>query len=160
VAHLSVVPDVEGAWPELKDKTILHVQDFAIGGLAGGMVSGKPSVSIKFDLPNGQVVFAETSLALLEAAVAAIRARHLTTMPMGWNYPEERKRTAELVVHDLHRWAGIPPGRAYDAEGLLGAYRLALDAVLLLKAKCEAAGERLGGAGVRTVPVEERGGEE
>lgn len=155
MAHLSVSPDAEGAWPELADKTILHVQSFAIGGLAGGMASGKPSVSIKFDLPNGQVVFAETSLALMDTAVAAIHARHFVPQT-DWSDPEKRKRIAELAVHDLHRWASIPPGKTYELEGLLGAYRLALDTVLLLRAKCEAAGERLGGAGVRTIPPEER----
>lgn len=72
MAHLQVVLDIEGKWPDLADKTLLHVQDFAVGGLAGGMESGKPSVAIRIDLPTGQVVFAETSLALFLTAADAL----------------------------------------------------------------------------------------
>lgn len=53
-----------------------HVTETAtIGGLAGGMVGGKPSVGIHFMLPNGEGVLFETSLALFLTAADALRAR-------------------------------------------------------------------------------------
>lgn len=53
-----------------------HVKEPAtIGGLAGGMASGKPSVGIHFTLPNGEGVVFETSLALFLAAADALKAR-------------------------------------------------------------------------------------
>ena len=45
-----------------------------MGGLRGGMTSGKPSVAFCFTLPDGSVVLAETSLALLQAATVALTA--------------------------------------------------------------------------------------
>ena len=46
-----------------------------ISGLDGGMVSGKPSIVIRLDLPDGKVVVAETSWALFDAAHSALRGR-------------------------------------------------------------------------------------
>jgi hypothetical protein len=39
------------------------------------MSSGKPSVSIMFELPDGKIVFAETSLALFLAAAQTFAAK-------------------------------------------------------------------------------------
>jgi hypothetical protein len=83
MAHISISPDAEGAWPEFRNKSILHVQDFKIGGLRGGMQSGKASVAIMFELPTGQVVFAETSLALFLTAADALKAK--------WGDPRQSK---------------------------------------------------------------------
>ena len=66
----------DNAWPDLADKMVHHVTDsMQIARLPGGMKSGKTSVALRIDLPNGQVVVAETSLALLSNAVHAIEAR-------------------------------------------------------------------------------------
>lgn len=46
-------------------------KDISVGLLQAGMQSGKPSISILFELPDGSVVFAETSLALFLAAARA-----------------------------------------------------------------------------------------
>jgi chloramphenicol 3-O-phosphotransferase len=43
--------------------------------LNGGMESGKHSVSLYIEMPDGSSVFAETSLALFEQAAAAFRGR-------------------------------------------------------------------------------------
>jgi hypothetical protein len=47
-----------------------------VAAIEGGMLSGATSVMFRIDLPDGRVVLAETSLALLEMAVQAMRARY------------------------------------------------------------------------------------
>jgi hypothetical protein len=54
-----------------------HVTEPAtIAALPRGMASGKPSVAIHFELPNGEGVVFETSLQLLLSAADALKARH------------------------------------------------------------------------------------
>lgn len=50
--------------------------EIEIGGLDGGMSSGKPSVAFCFGLPSGEVVLAETSMALFLTAADALKARY------------------------------------------------------------------------------------
>ncbi len=70
----------DGAWPDLLDKTVHHLGNDAppiqVSALADGMASGAPSVAIRIDLPNGEVVLAETSLALFLMAADALRVRY------------------------------------------------------------------------------------
>lgn len=68
----------DGAWPDLEAKPDrVHWQHgFSMCGLTAGMESGRPSVAIRIDLPDGRVVVAECSLGLLEMAVRALRAAH------------------------------------------------------------------------------------
>jgi hypothetical protein len=81
---LRIIPDAEQAsWPELHaaraSGRLVHLSDdadIAVAGLAHGMQSGDPSVSFTFALPDGRVVFAETSLRLLLTAADALKARH------------------------------------------------------------------------------------
>ena len=40
------------------------------------MTSGNPSVAIRVDLPDGRIVFVETSVKLFLAAAALIRAKY------------------------------------------------------------------------------------
>jgi hypothetical protein len=71
--------DGDNAWPDLRDKPIIHVLPDTVWRIAVipyGMVSGKVSVALRLDLPDGQVIIAETSLALLSAAVRSIWARY------------------------------------------------------------------------------------
>lgn len=72
----------DGQWPELLDKMkegkVIHVAEngvIGVGGLAGGMTSGKPSVVLVIHLPDGRSVMAETSLRLFLMAADALRAR-------------------------------------------------------------------------------------
>ena len=61
------------------DPRLIHLGEDAhmeIGALAHGMASGAPSAAFCFALPNGQVVFAETSMRLLLSAVDALKARY------------------------------------------------------------------------------------
>jgi hypothetical protein len=74
--------DGDGAWEDLADRPkdqLIHLPAEAPIGMAvldSGMISGKPSVALRFALPDGRVVIAETSLALLSASVRAIWARY------------------------------------------------------------------------------------
>lgn len=72
--------NADNAWPELKDKSIIHLANDAppiqIGVLDRGMSSGRPSVAIRIDLPDGRYVIAETSARLFVGAARAIHARH------------------------------------------------------------------------------------
>ena len=73
----------EPIWPDLAEKweqgDVYHLGAGAppiqVSGLEGGMKSGKPSVVIRLDLPDGKAVVAETSWVALHAACAALRGR-------------------------------------------------------------------------------------
>ena len=71
VVHL----DGDNCWPDLKDKVgtpdYIFTKIVSIARLPAGMQSGLSSVSVRIDLPDGKVVVAETSLALLRNAVLA-----------------------------------------------------------------------------------------
>lgn len=77
---LTIVMDGDKAWPDLRDKKILHLGNDApplqVAVLAGGMASGKPSVTLRVDLPDGRTVLAETSARLFVSAARAITARY------------------------------------------------------------------------------------
>ena len=68
----------DGAWPELagRDGVVVVREPIQIVTLDGGMASGKPSVMIRLDLPDGRLVLAETSVALFQMAAAAMTGRY------------------------------------------------------------------------------------
>jgi hypothetical protein len=65
----------DGAAEEFQDREIVQGRIAKVVGLDDGMVSGKPSVGFFIEMPDGRLVFAETSYALFEAAAAAMRGR-------------------------------------------------------------------------------------
>ena len=70
---------VEPFWPELQDLPegqIIHsTESISAGVLIGGMESGETSIALRIDLPNGQILIQETSLALLDGLVKAAKGR-------------------------------------------------------------------------------------
>lgn len=76
--------DDDGSFPDLVENRdtdqIIHLGNDAppmhLTVLPGGMASGKPSVMLLINLPDGRVVLAETSLALLQMAVRAFTAKY------------------------------------------------------------------------------------
>ena len=73
--------DGDGAFADLADRRdqIIELDEGSvmhIAGLAGGMASGRPSVMFRFDLPDGRVVIAQTSLALFQVAAAGLTGRY------------------------------------------------------------------------------------
>lgn len=68
--HVSVYCDGEGCWPDLvqRPEAVIEARLTSVARLPHGMASGKSSVTIRIDLPDGRVVLAQTSLAILDAA--------------------------------------------------------------------------------------------
>lgn len=64
----------DDCWPDLAEKGFIAGSFVAIARLSKGTVSGKSSVTVRIELPDGRTVLAETSLALLRQAVAAFNA--------------------------------------------------------------------------------------
>jgi len=78
---LKVIAEGDGVWPDLANRMddVIHLKDddvIQVSGLSAGMTSGRPSVAFRFDLPDGQVVIAETSVRLFLAAAEILRARY------------------------------------------------------------------------------------
>ena len=67
------------AWADLAEREIIEVPEEAAIGvivLPGGMASGQHSVAFRFDLPDGRVAIAQTSLNLFQSAARATAARY------------------------------------------------------------------------------------
>jgi hypothetical protein len=77
---LDIRCDGEGCWPDLRDDPGVialmgpDAPPIGVALLPGGMTSGRPSVAIRIALPDGRTVLTETSLALLDQAVAIFHA--------------------------------------------------------------------------------------
>lgn len=72
--------DQDGCWPDIGEKKkagLLKVSLAPLGMalLTEGMKSGRPSVLLRIDLPDGQLVYVQTSLRLLAAAVRTMEVR-------------------------------------------------------------------------------------
>lgn len=75
MTELPIIFD-EPAWPDVQGKFVLTSEDMAMAVLESGMASGRPSVAIRVNLQDGQVVIAQTSARLFAAAARAIMARY------------------------------------------------------------------------------------
>jgi len=76
MAELEISLDGLGAWPDLATRDVVHAHWTRLSALPGGMASGGLSIGIVVELPDGRLVFAETSWALLYVAARAIEARY------------------------------------------------------------------------------------
>ncbi|MGH6967771.1 MAG: hypothetical protein ACREEN_01525 [Stellaceae bacterium] len=83
--QMNVILNGDNCWPDLKDKKIIHLANDAppmqVALLDGGLQSGRPSVALRVDLPDGQVLVAETTARLFCAAARAIMAKYPTFSP-------------------------------------------------------------------------------
>lgn len=71
--------DGDGVWPDLHTRSVIriqHGQTLKVAVIAGGMSGGAPSVAVRIDLPDGQTVIADTSMALWLTAADAMKARY------------------------------------------------------------------------------------
>lgn len=83
MTHLGIDLELDtGQWGALYAGAIAHdlMPDALpvverVGCLPGGMTSGAPSFELAVRLPDGRVVFAETSWRMMRAAVRALEAR-------------------------------------------------------------------------------------
>jgi hypothetical protein len=75
---LRIEMDGDGVWPDLADKLdrVVRMETGRMTSLPDGMTSGKPSVMLRIDLPDGQIVLYEMSLRLFLTAADAFKARY------------------------------------------------------------------------------------
>ncbi len=77
---LSIFLEGDDAFTDWIDREKIHLANTAtpirVAALSGGMTSGKPSVAIGIELPDGRVVVAETSMRLFLTAAKAFEARY------------------------------------------------------------------------------------
>lgn len=71
---LEVFVNGDSCWPDLTKKGFITGQFVGIARLPGGTTSGKSSVTVRIELPDGRTVLAETTLTLLRQAVTAFMA--------------------------------------------------------------------------------------
>jgi hypothetical protein len=78
LASLTIVLDgtIERSGPDFAVEDVLHLSDLALIGMPEGTQAGRPTVMMRFTLPDGRVVFAETTLRLLVSAVNALVTRY------------------------------------------------------------------------------------
>jgi hypothetical protein len=73
-------PVTESVWRDLERANVIHLGNDApaigVAALSDGMGSGKPSIALRIDLPDGKSVIAETSARLFCIAARAIMAKH------------------------------------------------------------------------------------
>ncbi len=75
--------DGDGCWPDLIPGTYLEADpsSYELALLPGGMQSGKPSVTLRMKLENGDTVLAQFSLAIFKTALDALAAAATTDGP-------------------------------------------------------------------------------
>lgn len=80
---IKVILEGDGCWEDLADKIksdkVIWLREgtISIAALSKGMKSGKPSVSIRIDLPDGRTLVAETSMRLFLSAAGAFEQKYL-----------------------------------------------------------------------------------
>ncbi|MEE9390573.1 MAG: hypothetical protein V3U91_04955 [Candidatus Aminicenantaceae bacterium] len=79
---IKIILEGDRCWPDLKEKLntekLIHLRDtqIEIAALSKGMKSGKPSISMRIDLPDGKTVLIETSMRLFIGAAVAFEQRY------------------------------------------------------------------------------------
>ena len=79
--HMNVVFD-EPAWPDLAEKQakgdLIHLRngEMKVAVLDAGLTSGRPSVAVRIDLPDGKSVLGETSARLFCTAGRMIAGKY------------------------------------------------------------------------------------
>lgn len=66
----------DNCWPDLPEKEVIEAEKLSIGVLDGGTASGKPSVTLRIDLPDGRVVLAQTTARLFCTAANMITGKY------------------------------------------------------------------------------------
>jgi len=79
---INVILEGDRCWEDLANKIksakVIWLREGAISiaALSKGMKSGKPSISIRIDLPDGRTLVAETSMRLFLSAAEAFKQRY------------------------------------------------------------------------------------
>ena len=75
---IRVILEGDGAFKDLqgREDSVIHcIGEFTVAALTGGMQSGRPSLMLRIDLPDGRVVLQETSLGAWIMTTAALRGK-------------------------------------------------------------------------------------
>jgi hypothetical protein len=70
---LDIQTDGDGCWPDLRETGFVTGEWVGIARLARGTVKGDATVTVRIKLPDGETLLAETTMALLDGAMAAFR---------------------------------------------------------------------------------------
>jgi hypothetical protein len=76
--HMNLKLDGDGAFSHIDRDNVIHIdgeKEWIVALLKGGMASGKDSVALGMELPDGRYLIAETSAELFKSAARAIEAR-------------------------------------------------------------------------------------
>lgn len=75
-----VLQQREPVWPDVDQSKVIHLGNgspaIQVAVLEMGMDSGRPSIAMRLDLPDGRTVVAETSARLFCSAARAIMAKY------------------------------------------------------------------------------------
>jgi hypothetical protein len=71
---LTIVLNGDNCWPDLKERGFVEGAFVGLARLPNGTEGGKSAVTARIELANGQVILAQTTFALLRAAVQAFDA--------------------------------------------------------------------------------------
>jgi hypothetical protein len=67
--------DGDGAFKDLADRPREEHTSFKMTGLKRGTAAGRPTLMLACELEDGRVVFLQTTLALMENSIGALKAR-------------------------------------------------------------------------------------
>lgn len=78
VMHIEL--DADGCWPDMQqahlEGRVIETNEISVAALQSGMQSGGTSVAFRINLPDGRIVFAQTSLKLYMLAAELFRQRY------------------------------------------------------------------------------------
>lgn len=107
--QLDIFIDAEGMLSDVDPKKIIQLKTpLRMGALKGGMQSGKHAICFGFTLPNGQVVFAETSMKLFHQAAKMYAAK------FGWQDDNTIQVTAFIDGQNRDSDGGSTKSKARD----------------------------------------------
>lgn len=75
---LEVYADGEGCWPDLEVRRFIVGRLVGIARLPKGTAEGRSTVTVRIETTEGQIILAETTLALLMNAVNVFNAADMT----------------------------------------------------------------------------------
>lgn len=76
MTSLSIHLDGDGIWPDMVPEKTIRGNLVGVAALAAGMESGRGSVSFRVELPDGQLVFCETSMRLFLNAAKLFQTKY------------------------------------------------------------------------------------
>lgn len=83
--QMNVLLEGDKCWPDLEQKAIdnkvIHLDGndlppIQVGVIEGGLASGRPSLTLRIDLPDGKVILAETTARLFCTSARIIMAKY------------------------------------------------------------------------------------